>query len=51
METFERTLGAEHPHTRTLVNNLVSLLRRQGKLEEAARLIRHAMAAMGRTTP
>ena len=39
-----RVLGKEHPDTLTSMNNLGSVLSRQGKYEEAKEMHRHVLA-------
>ena len=43
VEERERVLGVDHPDTLSSVNNLGSLLKAQGKLEEAEVLYRRAL--------
>ena len=54
-EASERTLGAEHPKTLTLVANPAPLLQHQGQLEEAAAAVPTcaggARADAGRRSP
>jgi hypothetical protein len=43
LEGREKVLGAEHPHTLASVANLATVLRGQGKYEEAEEMNRRAL--------
>jgi tetratricopeptide (TPR) repeat protein len=45
LEAREKVLGREHPNTLISVNNLGSVLDKQGKFEEAEAMHRRALAA------
>jgi len=49
-EGSEKVLGAEHPDTLGSVGNLASVLRDQGKYEEAEKMNRRALEQQGGLT-
>ena len=49
LERRERTLGPDHPHTLTSVNNLGQLLQDQGKFDLAEPFLRRALEGNERT--